>query len=124
MKRFLIIMSLALLAGMFTLVDSAYAQLAITSSVVAEVDAMECEMTITWDTNVKSSSKVYYGTSPGNLNYTATGDDCVMEHSVTFDVSSFGNVYIYYKAESATNCETVQSSVGSKKRGLCMDDGP
>ncbi|UCF05872.1 MAG: hypothetical protein JSV33_02205 [bacterium] len=122
MKRFLIILSLTLLVGMFTLVDSAYAQLEITN-VTAEVDPLECEMTIEWDTNAKSSTKVYYGTDPGNLNYTATGDDCVLHHIVTFNVESFGNVYIYYKVESATNCETAQET-GSKRRGYCIKEEP
>lgn len=119
MKRFSIILSLALLAGMCGIVDSAYADLGM-SAVSASVDPVTCTMTVSWTTVAESSTKVYYGTSCDNLIYTATGDDCTTSHSVTFDVTSFGNVRIYYMAESATNCETAQSDCQAKKRGLCI----
>jgi hypothetical protein len=119
MKRFQIIMSLMMLVGMFILVDSAYAYLTM-STPVATIDPLACTMTVEWTTVAKASTKVYYGTSCSSLTYTATGTDCVTEHSVTFDVKSFGSGYIFFKAESATNCETEQSECLSKKRGPCI----
>lgn len=119
MKRFHIILGLVMLAGMFFLVDSPYANLTM-STPTATVDPVTCTMTVEWTTVAKASSKVYYGTSCGSLTYTATGTDCVTNHSVTFDVTSFGAGYIFFKAESATNCETQQSECLSKKRGMCI----
>jgi hypothetical protein len=119
MKRFRIIMSLALLAGMFIFVDAAYADLGM-SEPEATVDPVACTMTVTWTTFAESSTKVYYGTSCGSLTEVAIGDDCVTEHSVTFDVESFGDVRIYFIAESKTNCETAQSDCKAKKRGPCI----
>ncbi len=119
MKRFQMILSLVMLAGMFILVDSAYAALGM-STPVAMIDPEACTMTVTWTTFAKASTKVYYGTSCGSLTYTATGEDCVTNHSVTFDVESFGDVRIYFMAESETNCETEQSDCMAKKRGPCI----
>lgn len=119
MKRFHFILGLLLLAVMVVFADSALADLGM-SVPVATVDPLACTMTVTWTTDAKASTKVYYGTSCGSLTYTATGDDCVTTHSVTFDVESFGNVRIYFKAESATNCETQQSECKAKQRGPCI----
>lgn len=119
MKRFHVVLSVVLLACMFVLADSAYADLTM-STPQASVDPLACTMTIAWTTVAEASTKVYYGTSCGNLIYSATGDDCTTNHSVTFDVTSFGDVRIYYVAESATNCETEQSECTAKKRGPCI----
>lgn len=119
MRKFHVILGLVLLAVMFIFVGSAYAALGMTTP-TATVDPLACTMTVSWNTDALSSTKVYYGTSCDNLIYTATGDDCVTTHSVTFDVTSFGNVRIYYIAESATNCETEQSTCAAKKRGPCI----
>lgn len=89
------------------------------TNITASVDPVTCQMTITWTTNVKSSTKVYYGTSCGSLSNSVTGTDCVTSHSVSFDVSSYGDVAIYFKVESGTNCETELSSCQSKRRGNC-----
>ena len=122
MKYFRIILALVLIAGMFTIADSSRASNITISNIQATVNAMTCEMTVTWTTNVEASSVVYYGTSCASLPGTATGTNCVTNHSVTFDVSSFGDNYVYFKVESGTNCETELSSCQSKRRGLCMSD--
>jgi hypothetical protein len=119
MKRFFLVLSLALLAGMFVFAGSAYADLTM-SEPQASINPLECTMTVSWTTVAECSTKVYYGTSCGSLTYTATGDDCTTEHSVTFDVTSFGDVRIYFVAESGTNCETEQSQCKAKKRGPCI----
>jgi hypothetical protein len=121
MKKFRIVLVLVLLAGIFVVSDSAIASLTM-STPVATIDPLACTMTVTWTTVALSSTKVYYGTSCGSLNYTATGANCVANHSVTFDVTSFGNVRIYFKAESATNCETEESDCLFKKRGYCIKE--
>ena len=121
MKKYLIVLGLILLTGMLTAADPAFAELGMNTP-QATIDPVTCTMTVTWTTDALSSSKVYYGTNCASLTYNATGYDCVAVHSVTFDVSGFGDVRIYFKAESATNCETEQSSCLFKKRGLCIQE--
>ena len=93
MKKFLIVIGLVLLTGVFATAGPVYADLGMDIP-EATIDPVACTMTVTWNTDALSSSKVYYGTSCGSLIYSATGNDCVTYHSVTFDVESFGNVRI------------------------------
>ena len=120
MRRFHIILIIIMLVGMLAIAGSIGASNITISDIEAEMDGVACEMTVTWTTNVQSSSKVYYGLSCENLIYDATGDDCQTSHSVTFDVYEFGDVAIKFKVESGTNCETELSSCESKRRGICI----
>jgi hypothetical protein len=117
MKRFWIIL---MLVCVLAVAGATVASNITISDIQADMDGVTCTMTVTWETNVKSSSKVYYGLSCNNLVYEATGTNCVTNHSVQFDVYEFGDVAIYYKVESGTNCETELSPCKSRRRGICI----
>jgi len=90
------------------------------SNVVRTFDATQCKITVTWTTNVKSSSTVYWGTSCGSLTHTATGTGNVTSHSVSFDATYIPRGSVYIKAESASGCDTEQSSCNSVRRDYCI----
>ncbi len=119
--------SISIVMGLFALVafctaTPSEATLGI-SNVVATFNPVTCKLDVTWDTAAKSSSKVFWGTSCASLTSNATGSDCVTSHTVSFSVPGFNvNDRIYFKVESATNCETDESSCTFKVRDPCIDD--
>ncbi len=81
------------------------------SNVVATWNSITCQLDVTWLTAAKSSSKLFWGTSCASLTSSATGSDCVTSHAISVSVSGFNvDDRIYFKVESATNCETDESS--------------
>lgn len=92
------------------------------SNINATFSALLCEFTVTWTTNVKSSSKVYYGDSCLNLNHTATGTGDTTSHSVVCDVSTVSGARFSFKVESATSCDTGQSACQSERKGKCIGE--
>lgn len=83
-------------------------------------NAFLCTFTVTWTTNVKSSSKVYYGASCSALNYGATGAGNTTSHSVVCDVSEVYGSCFAFKVKSDNSCDSAMSSCYTKKKGLCM----
>jgi hypothetical protein len=79
-----------------------------------------CRMQVTWTTNVKSSSKVYYGTSCTRLIYDATGTGDTTSHSVVCDVSELTDNFAF-KVESSSPCgDTETSSCQNEQKGSCF----
>lgn len=78
-----------------------------------------CQYTVTWTTNVKSSSKVYYGESCQNLNNAAIGAGNTTSHSVVCDVNGFGSVFAF-KVESANSCDSAQSNCQTDHKDVCF----
>lgn len=92
------------------------------SNVVRSFDAFNCVFTVTWDTNVKSSSVVYWGATCGTLNNTATGAGGTTAHSVTFDATGIrANSRVYMVAESASDCGSDQSDCAFTYRSYCIN---
>jgi hypothetical protein len=86
-------------------------------------DGLDCEAVVTWDTNVASSSTVHWGTHPSQLNNVATGAGNTTSHTVTIDATGISyNTRIYTKAESATDCDEVQSGTGFVYRNYCISE--
>ena len=90
------------------------------SNVSASFDEFECEYTVTWDTDVASSTTVKYGTC-SNLNLTATGTGNTTSHSVTIDATN--RTKLYYKVVSAAECGEEESGCLVKAGGNCLS-GP
>ncbi len=91
------------------------------SDVARAFDGLGCQFTTTWTTNVKSSSKVYWGLSPSQLNNVATGVGNTTSHSVSFDATGIPRkTRVYIKAESATSCDSTQSGTAFVNRQYCI----
>ena len=103
--------------------DTSDCEVDVKDIVISEIDAtfnaLSCEYTVTWTTNVKSSSKVYYGVSCQNLNNTATGAGNTRNHSVVCDVSGFESVFAF-KVESENSCDSAQSSCQTDHKEQCI----
>jgi hypothetical protein len=94
------------------------------SNIDATEDPLACTMTITWDTNVTSSSLVRWDTDPCGsqppYDNTATGDDGT-SHSVTFDISGVPASKLTFQVESAkVDCDTTTSSCQTENVLDCL----
>lgn len=95
----------------------------VTDVVIDEIDTsfnpFLCRITVTWTTNVKSSSEVYYGGSCAGLSYYATGTGNTTSHSVVCDVSGLGDSFAF-EVKSANSCDTATSSCQAEKKNACF----
>ncbi len=103
--------------------DTSSTQVNVKDIVIYDVDwsfnAFLCEVTVTWMTNVKSSSKVYWGSSCSSLPNIETGANNVTSHTVVIDVTGAGKK-IGFKVESANSCDSAQSSCETATSGPCF----
>jgi subtilase family serine protease len=90
----------------------AAASLAITGGPSARVS--KNSTTISWTTNLPSSSLVSFGISPGALDQVASSGALVTSHSVSLTSLSRHTVY-YYQVSSTAGSTTVSSAVASFK---------
>jgi hypothetical protein len=90
------------------------------SNILTSFDALRCRFTIVWTTNVKSSSKVYFGASCSSLSHTATGSNNVTTHVVVCDVSGISGAAFAYKVESSNACDSEQSSCTTIHKDKCI----
>lgn len=93
------------------------------SDISRTFDPVECEFVVNWKTNVKSSSKVYYGSSCLLLTNTKTGAGNTTSHSVRIDASGYPLKYrMYTKPESSSGCDTEQGDCGVTVRFYCVQE--
>lgn len=79
-----------------------------------------CRMQVTWTTNVKSSSEVYYGEACSRLIYYASGTGNTTSHSVVCDVSALSTNFAF-EVKSSTSCGgTETSSCQNEQKGSCF----
>lgn len=90
------------------------------SNVQTSFSAITCTFTVTWTTNVKSSSTVYYGPSCASLGFTATGADNVTSHSVVCDVSTLSGGTFAYKVASGNGCDSAESTCDYTRKNKCI----
>lgn len=91
------------------------------SNVVRSFDAFDCTMTVTWDTNVKSSSLLHWGNSCGSLQNLEVGAGNTTSHSVTFDVSNINyKTRVYSVPESASGCDSALGACEFLSRNYCV----
>jgi len=92
------------------------------SNVNRSIDALACTMTVTWTTNVKSSSKLYWGNNCSSLTNTGTGAGNATSHAVTVDISGVrANSRIYSKPESETGCDSAQGGCAFAFKYYCIN---
>ncbi len=91
------------------------------SNVVRSFDSCNCEFVTTWDTNVPSSSKVYWGFHPTQLNNVAVGPGNTTSHTVTIDPTGIPvRKRVYIKVESASGCDVAESDTAFTVRQYCI----
>lgn len=90
------------------------------SNIQTSFNSLLCQFTVTWTTNVKSSSKVYFGSSCSSLSHTATGSNNITSHSVVCDVSGVSGAAFAYKVESSNACDSEQSSCTTIRKDKCI----
>jgi hypothetical protein len=91
------------------------------SNVSRTFDPFNCEFVVSWTTNVKSSSKVYYGSSCLLLPNTKTGPGDTTSHTVRIDASGYPLKYrMYTKPESSSGCDTAQGDCDVTVRDYCF----
>jgi hypothetical protein len=76
-------------------------------------DASSTTATITWTTDVASSSEVFYGTSSTSLSQTATDATLTTSHSITLTGLAKTTQYFYQVRSAAANFASVSSAVAS-----------
>jgi hypothetical protein len=85
-------------------------------------DPFACTMTLSWTTNVKSSTKMYWGgtcASPANVDY---GVGNTTSHSVSLPLDGFDvNERVYMTPESSTGCDTDVGSCAFLYRQYCLE---
>jgi hypothetical protein len=78
-----------------------------------------CTYQVTWTTNVKSNSAVYFGSSCAALNNISDNASLVTNHSIVCDVSGISGTFAY-KVKSENSCDSAESSCNSEKKESCF----
>ena len=90
----------------------------ITQIKLSKKNSLDCYKTVTWTTNVATSSTVRFSSDCAYLDQVATGSGNTTLHSVecyVFDESAFA-----FSVESSDGCVTVSSDCDTKARGICI----
>lgn len=91
------------------------------SNVSRSLDPLACTMTVTWTTNVKSSSVLDWGNTCGSLTNTDTGAGNTTSHSVTVDISGVrANSRIYSVPSSETDCDSEEGACAFIFKSYCI----
>lgn len=90
------------------------------SNVQKVFSSLACTFTVTWTTNVKSSSTVDYGPSCVSLEYSADGANNVTSHSVVCDVSGISGGVFAFKVSSGNSCDSVENTCSTARRNTCV----
>lgn len=85
------------------------------------VDPLACTMTVTWNTNVKASSTLNWGTTCGTLTNVDTGAGNTKYHSVTVDIVGVSSKSrIYSQPESENLCDSALGACGFVYKYYCI----
>jgi len=82
--------------------------------------SLACSYTVTWTTNVKSNSAVYYGASCAALTNLEDDPTYTTSHSVICDASVVSGSVFAYKVRSANTCDTAESSCYTTRKFKCI----